>query len=135
MVHTIHTRVVSRGRGRGRGHRTRRTPYGLGLSRGSFGSHRSSARHVSGHHVRSDSPIHTRETSSRESVRQESSLEPSEEYMPRTPTREDMVETIEILRGESTKLRKSTHRAGRSPKRIRNGECKFDGRASCTDLG
>ncbi|KAI3668861.1 hypothetical protein L6452_40077 [Arctium lappa] len=107
MVHTIHTRAVSRGCGRGLGHGrgARMTPYGLGPSRGSFESNLSSTRHVSGHHVRRHNPIHTRETPSREFVRHESSLEPSEEYTPRTPTREDMVETIETLRSENDELR------------------------------
>ncbi|KAI3678916.1 hypothetical protein L6452_38220 [Arctium lappa] len=105
MVHTIHTRAVSRGRRHGRGRGARRTPYGLGPNRGSFASHRSSTRHVYGHHARRDSPIHARDTPSRESIRQENSLEPSEEYTPRTPTREDMAETIETLRSENDELR------------------------------
>ncbi|KAI3697716.1 hypothetical protein L6452_30813 [Arctium lappa] len=102
---TTNRPIFTSGRGRGRGRGARRTPYGIGPSKGSFDSHRSSTRHVSSHHVRSDSPIHMRETSSRESVRQESSLEPSEEYTSRTPTREDMAETIETLRSENAKIR------------------------------
>ena len=103
MVHTIHTRSIRRGRGRE--YRTRRTPHGLGPNRGSIDSHRPSTRHVSRSQSRSNSLAHTGEVSSREPIRRRTTPEPSVDYTPRTPTREDIMETIEALRGENTRLR------------------------------